>query len=54
VLHDYFACSTTTAMARYHDSAGDIPDGMTIPQWLWDGLQGRPHETLVSRSRKRA
>lgn len=37
VLHDYFAWATTTTMARYHDSAADVPDGMTIPQWSWDG-----------------
>ena len=27
VLHDYFAWATTTTMARYHDSADDVPDG---------------------------
>jgi hemoglobin len=25
-------------MARYHHSAADVPDGLTIPQWSWDGL----------------
>jgi hemoglobin len=39
VLHDYFAWATTTTMARYHDSADDVPDGLTIPRWSWDGLQ---------------
>ena len=39
VLHDYFAWATTTTMARYHDSAGDVPDGLSIPRWSWDGLQ---------------
>jgi hemoglobin len=39
VLHDYFAWATTTAMARYHESADDVPDGMSIPRWSWDGLQ---------------
>jgi hemoglobin len=38
VLHDYFAWATTTTMARYHDSADDVPDGLEIPQWSWDGL----------------
>src|SRR6187397_1456589 len=28
VLHDYFAWATTTTMARYHDSAADVPDGL--------------------------
>src|SRR5438270_9290561 len=38
VLHDYFAWATTTTMARYHHSADDVPDGMAIPHWSWDGL----------------
>jgi hemoglobin len=39
VLHDYFAWATTTTMARYHDSADDVPAGLGIPRWSWDGLQ---------------
>jgi hemoglobin len=39
VLHDYFAWATMTTMARYHDSADDVPEGMHIPQWSWNGLQ---------------
>ena len=39
VLHDYFAWATTTTMARYHDSADDVPEGLAIPTWSWDGLQ---------------
>ena len=39
VLHDYVAWATTTSMARYHASAGDVPDGLRIPRWSWDGLQ---------------
>jgi hemoglobin len=39
VLHDYFAWATTTTMARYHDCADDVPEGMTIPRWSWEGLQ---------------
>jgi hemoglobin len=38
VLHDYFAWATTTTMAQYHDSAADVPDGLSIPRWSWDGL----------------
>jgi hemoglobin len=38
VLHDYFAWATTTTMARYHDSADDVPAGLHIPKWSWDGL----------------
>jgi hemoglobin len=39
VLHVYFAWATTTSMARYHASADDVPDGLRIPRWSWDGLQ---------------
>jgi hemoglobin len=39
VLHDYFAWATTTTMARYHDSADDVPADLTLPRWSWDGLQ---------------
>ena len=39
VLHDYFAWATTTSMAAYHDSASDVPEGLPIPRWSWDGLQ---------------
>jgi len=42
VLHDYFAWATTTTMARYHDSADDVPGGLSIPHWSWDGLQQEP------------
>jgi hemoglobin len=38
-LHDYFAWATTTTMARYHGSADDVPSGLTIPRWSWNGLQ---------------
>ena len=39
-LHDYFAWATTTAMARYPESPDDVPDGLSIPQWSWDGPRG--------------
>ncbi|HVM92824.1 MAG TPA: group II truncated hemoglobin [Terriglobales bacterium] len=39
VLHDYFAWATTTTMARYHRSAKDVPSGLSIPRWSWDGLK---------------
>jgi hemoglobin len=38
VLHDYFSWAATTTMARYHDSADDVPDGLSIPHWSWEGL----------------
>ena len=39
VLHDYFAWTTTTTMSQFHESADDVPTGLTIPRWSWDGLQ---------------
>ncbi len=42
VLHDYFAWATTTTMAGYHRSAADVPDGLRIPRWSWDGRQRDP------------
>ncbi|MBE1604370.1 group II truncated hemoglobin [Actinopolymorpha pittospori] len=47
VLHDYFAWTTTTTMSRYHGSADDVPDGLCIPRWSWNGLVGEssPDET---------
>jgi hemoglobin len=38
VLHDYFAWATTTTMARYQDSADEVPVGLHIPRWSWNGL----------------
>jgi hemoglobin len=38
VLHDYFAWATRTTMSRHHESVDDVPDGLRIPQWSWDGL----------------
>jgi hemoglobin len=38
VLHDYFVWTTTTTMSRYHHSADDVPDGLPMPRWSWDGL----------------
>ena len=37
VLHDYFAWATTVDMARYPDSADDVPEGLPIPRWSWTG-----------------
>jgi hemoglobin len=38
VLHDYFAWATMTTMARYPHAAAEVPDGLRIPRWSWDGL----------------
>jgi hemoglobin len=40
VLHEYWAWATTTTMARYPESADDVPDGLRIPRWSWDGAAG--------------
>lgn len=37
VLHDYFAWATTHAMAAYPASADDVPDGLRVPRWSWEG-----------------
>ena len=38
-LHDYFVWATTTGMARYPDSADDVPVGLRMPRWSWAGLE---------------
>ncbi len=47
VLHEYFAWATTIAMTRYHRSVEDVPGGLHIPQWSWQGLvsRGEPDDT---------
>jgi len=37
-LHDYFAWATSTTMARHQESISDVPDGLALPHWSWDGL----------------
>jgi hemoglobin len=37
-LYGYFSWATTTSMSRYHRSADDVPSGLSIPRWSWDGL----------------
>jgi hemoglobin len=39
VLRDYFAWATTISMAAYHEDADDVPAGLRIPRWSWDGLE---------------
>lgn len=36
-LHDYFAWATTGAMARYPSSPDDVPEGLSVARWSWDG-----------------
>jgi hemoglobin len=42
VLHDYFAWGTTGMMSQFPVSADDVPDGLTIPHWSWDGPAAGP------------
>ena len=37
-LHDYFEWATWTTMYRFHASPDDVPDGLEIPRWSWNGL----------------
>jgi hypothetical protein len=32
------AWATTTTMSRYHHSVEDVPEGLRIPKWSWNGL----------------
>jgi hemoglobin len=36
-LHDYFAWATKTTMAAYPGSEDDVPTGLAITHWSWDG-----------------
>ena len=47
VLHDYFAWATTSTMARYHHSAEDVPEGLKIPRWSWQGLVSGKGQTSL-------
>ena len=37
-LHDYFAWATTTSMTQYPGSQDDVPAGIPMPRWSWEGL----------------
>jgi len=39
VLHDYFVWATSFSMAAYPEDANDVPEGLQIPRWFWNGLQ---------------
>ncbi len=43
VLYDYFAWATTTSMSQFHGSEDDVPAGLQIPHWSWDGLVQEPN-----------
>ena len=50
VLHEYFAWATRTTMSRYHRSADDVPNGLEMPHWSWDGLVGGTRDDGVGPS----
>lgn len=35
-LKDYFRLATSL-MATYPESPADVPDGLSLPRWSWDG-----------------
>ena len=37
-LHDYFAWATRSTMSRYQNGPDEVPDGLVIPKWSWNGL----------------
>jgi hemoglobin len=39
VLHDYFVWATSSSMAAYPEDANDVPEGLQIPRWSWNGLR---------------
>ena len=45
-LKAYWEWATRTTMAAYPTSPDDVPDGLTIRKWSWDGpLDERVHQT---------
>ena len=40
-LLEYFRWATEE-MSTYHESADDVPDGLALPHWTWDGLVSGP------------
>lgn len=48
-LHDYFAWATTSTMSGREHSEGDVPEGLPIPRWSWDGLVRREPRPPASR-----
>lgn len=39
VLHDYFAWVTRVQLGQWPSSAEDVPEGLAVPRWSWDGLR---------------
>jgi hemoglobin len=41
-LSAYFAWATVHEMGVHHESEQQVPDGLPLPRWSWDGLLPRP------------
>ena len=39
VLLEWFTWATRTNLTRYPRSADDVPAGLRVPRWGWDGLE---------------
>jgi hemoglobin len=48
VLHDYFAWATTTTLARYHESADDVPEGLQRLPTQWDASLCRRRSSALT------
>jgi hemoglobin len=51
-VHDYFAWVTTTTMSRYHQSADDVPNGLSIPRWSWTHSRCNTRRLTTKRLRR--
>ena len=49
VLHDYFAWATATTMSRYHESADEVPGGMSIPRCPGTACSAEPAQAAPGR-----
>ena len=44
VLRDYFTWATLHTLARHPRSADDVPSGLRIPLWAWNGRVDEPRQ----------
>ena len=44
VLRDYFTWATLHSLARHPRSADDVPNGLRIPLWSWNGRVDEPRQ----------
>ena len=41
VLHDYFVWTTSTNFPHYAGAQDQVPEGLSVPRWSWEGLLTR-------------